>query len=186
MIDSISNNEAIVFGGGCFWCTEAVFQMLKGIVSAVPGYAGGEKPNPTYEDVSTGLTGHVEVVKIEYDPSQISFFDLLNVFFATHDPTTVNRQGNDVGTQYRSAIFYTTTEQKTEAEKFIADLNNSQTSGLPVVTEVLPLEKFYLAEDYHQEYYKHHKNDPYCDLVINPKLEKVQQKFATLLKESKK
>jgi len=171
-----------VFGGGCFWCTEAVFKELRGVVSVLPGYAGGTTENPTYGDVSYGETGHAEVIRIEYDPSQISFNDLLTVFFATHDPTTLNRQGNDVGTQYRSIILYTTEEQKKEAEKFIAELTASSDKGGMVTTEVKPLEKFYEAEDYHKDYYARNQTAGYCQIIINPKLEKVQKQFAQLLK----
>jgi len=174
--------EIIVFGGGCFWCTEAVFNMLRGVASVMPGYAGGKTPNPTYEQVSTGATGHAEAIQIEYDPVQIQFHDLLIVFFATHDPTTPNRQGNDVGTQYRSAIFYTTDEQKKEAEDFIAGLNASAQDGVPVVTEVRPLEQFYPAEQYHKDYYQKNISQPYCQIVINPKLDKMQKEFSALLK----
>ena len=174
--------ETAVFGGGCFWCTEAVFKMLKGVVSVLPGYSGGAMPNPTYEAVCTGDTGHAEVTKIEYDPAQISFHDLLTVFFATHDSTTLNRQGNDVGTQYRSVVFYTTEQQKTEAEAMIKEIDASHAGGDSVVTEVKPLEKFYEAESYHQDYFAQNPAQAYCRLIINPKLEKVQEKFAELLK----
>lgn len=178
--------EIIVFGGGCFWCSEAVFKELRGVISVMPGYAGGDSPaggqNPTYEQVSSGTTGHAEVIQIEYDPVQIRFRDLLTVFFATHDPTTPNRQGNDVGTQYRSAVFYTTAEQKKETEDFIVALNASSPHGAPAVTEVKPLEKFYEAEQYHRNYYEKNISQPYCQIVINPKLEKVQKEFAALLK----
>lgn len=180
-----TKTETVVFGGGCFWCTEAVFKMIKGIISAEPGYAGGETTNPTYEEVSMGDTGHVEVVKIEYNPELLSFQNLLTIFFATHDPTTLNKQGNDVGTQYRSAVFYTTERQKEETEKFIAELNASNTEGKSVVTEIKRLGAFYLAEDYHKNYYENHKENPYCEIVINPKLEKVQKNFSELLKENK-
>lgn len=173
--------EQVVFGGGCFWCTEAVFKMLKGVESVSPGYTGGTVVNPTYEQVCTGDTGHAEAVSIIYDPSQVSFENLMTVFFGTHDPTTKNRQGNDVGTQYRSAIFYSTPEQKVEAEKFIADLN-ARPEGAAIVTEVAPLTVFYPAEDYHKDYFSNHTYAPYCQLIINPKLEKVQEKFAELLK----
>lgn len=173
--------EKAIFGGGCFWCTEAVFKMLKGVKSVMPGYAGGTVANPTYEQVCTGRTGHAEAVEIEYDPALVSFETLMTVFFATHDPTTLNRQGADVGTQYRSAIFYTTPEQKTAAEKYIADLNASSEMGAPIVTEVSPLDMFYAAEEYHRDYYNRNKNQGYCQVVINPKLEKVQKKFAELL-----
>lgn len=174
--------ETVVFGGGCFWCTEAVFNMLGGVISAVPGYAGGMTPDPTYEQVRTGKTGHAEVIKIEYDPAQIKYEDLLTVFFATHDSTTPNRQGNDVGTQYRSTILFTTEEQKQKAEEFIAALNGSAKEGNPVITEVKPLDKFYEAENYHRDYYAQNKDQPYCQLIIQPKLAKVQQKFSALLK----
>lgn len=178
------NIETAVFGGGCFWCTEAVFKMLKGVVSVTPGYAGGIKPNPTYEEVCGGATGHAEVIRIEYDPQEISFRDLLTVFFATHNPTSINRQGNDVGTQYRSAILYTSETQKEEAEGFIKELNESTPEGKPIVTEVKPLEKFYEAENYHRDYYGNNKGNPYCELVINPKLQKVQERFTDLLKSN--
>ncbi len=175
--------EIAVFGGGCFWCTEAVFKMLKGVSKVLPGYAGGEKPNPTYEEVSGGKTGHAEVIYIEFDPSQVKYTDLLTVFFASHDPTTVDRQGNDYGPQYRSVILYSSEEQKKDAEKFIADLNASNSEGKPIVTEIKALGEFYEAEDYHKNYYERNKNsNPYCEVVINPKLEKVQEKFAELLK----
>ncbi|MFA5934243.1 MAG: peptide-methionine (S)-S-oxide reductase MsrA [Candidatus Paceibacterota bacterium] len=175
-------SQTAIFGGGCFWCTEAVFKMLKGVSSVMPGYAGGSTANPTHEEVSTGITGHAEVVEIKYDPSLVKFHDLLTVFFATHNPTTLNRQGNDVGTQYRSVIFYTTENQKKESEEFITELNASAKDGEPVVTEVVPLSNFYDAEDYHKDYYARYKNkNPYCEIVINPKLQKVQEKFANLI-----
>lgn len=177
------NRETAVFGGGCFWCTEAVFQMLKGVVSVAPGYAGGAKENPTYEEVSSGDTGHAEVIRIEYDPAQISYCDLLTVFFATHDPTTLNRQGNDVGPQYRSVILYANDAQRQEAERFIEELNTSSAEGAPVITEVQPLERFWEAEDYHRDYYRQNTKKPYCQIVINPKLKKVKEQFARLLNE---
>ncbi|MDO8510273.1 MAG: peptide-methionine (S)-S-oxide reductase MsrA [bacterium] len=170
-----------VFGGGCFWCTEAVFKMLKGVIAVKPGYAGGTTENPTYEEVSSGNSGHAEVIYIEYDPERISYRDLLTVFFASHDPTTANRQGNDTGTQYRSVIFTTSGTQEEEARKFIAELNASKAEGAPLVTEVTALPKFFPAESYHLDYYARNKNAPYCQLVINPKLEKVQKSFADLL-----
>jgi len=181
-----------VFGGGCFWCTEAVFKMLKGVFSVSPGYAGGKQQlttndrRPTYEEVCSGRTGHAEVIKIEYEPEKISFRDLLTVFFATHDPTTPNRQGGDVGTQYRSIILYSDEKQKEEAEKFVEELNGSSEIGEPIVTEIKPLDKFYEAEDYHKDYYAKNRENPYCQVVINPKLEKVQEKFAKLLKKKEK
>ena len=178
----MNNNEVIVLGGGCFWCTEAVFKMLEGVISVEPGYSGGNTNNPTYEEVSSGNTGHAEVIKIEYNPEIISLDDILTVFFASHDPTTKNRQGNDIGEQYRSVIIYSTDEQKETSEKFIKELNNSNNKGAPIITEVKMLEKFYPAEDYHKNYYENNKNQPYCQVVINPKLEKVQNKFKELLK----
>jgi peptide-methionine (S)-S-oxide reductase len=177
----VNQREVAVLGGGCFWCTEAVFKMLKGIISVDSGYSGGKTENPTYEEVSGGMTEHAEVIQIEFDPSLISFRDLLTVFFGTHDPTTPNRQGNDVGTQYRSVIFYTTETQKKEAEDFIKEINESNAEGKPIVTEVVPFNKFYPAEGYHQDYYEKNPSNRYCEIIINPKLEKVQQKFAELL-----
>jgi len=179
-------NQVAVFGGGCFWCTEAVFEELRGVVSVMPGYTGGTVPNPTYDAVCTGTTGHAEVTRVEYDPAQISFNDLLTIFFATHDPTTLNRQGNDVGTQYRSAIFYSTPEQKAEAEKFIVALTASDPDGHPIVTEVVALGEFYEAEDYHRQYFKNHPEAGYCQVIIEPKVEKLQKQFSNLLKEKSK
>lgn len=174
------DKEIIVFGGGCFWCTEAVFSKLKGVKSVNPGYAGGIKENPTYEQVCSGDTGHAEVIKIKYDPNEIKLDDLLAVFFAAHNPITLNQQGNDIGTQYRSIIFSTTEKQKEEAEKFIKDLNDN--TSAKIVTEVKPLEKFYQAEDYHRDYYKRNKSAPYCQIVINPKIDKLKDRFQSLLK----
>ncbi len=174
--------QSIIFGGGCFWCTEAIFSMLKGVISVEPGYAGGATKNPTYEDICNGNTGHAEVIKIEYDSAQIPLETLLTVFFASHDPTTKNRQGNDVGEQYRSIILYSTEAQKGICENFIKELNDSSQMGAPITTEVKMLETFYPAEDYHKNYYEQNKNQAYCQVVINPKLKKVQEKFAELLK----
>ncbi|MBI2096384.1 MAG: peptide-methionine (S)-S-oxide reductase MsrA [Candidatus Taylorbacteria bacterium] len=174
--------EIAVFGGGCFWCAEAVFKMLKGVVSVAPGYAGGVSPDPTYEKVSGGETGHAEVIKIDFNPSEVSFKDLLTVFFGSHDPTTLNRQGGDSGTQYRSIILYTNDRQREEAEKFVAELNRSSQFGAPIVTEIRPLNAFYPAEEYHKDYYDRRITAPYCQIIINPKLEKVQKEFAYLLK----
>jgi len=174
--------EVAVFGGGCFWCTEAVFKMLKGVSKVLPGYAGGTKENPTYAEVCGGNTGHAEVIYIEYDPKVVLYENLLTVFFGTHDPTALNRQGNDVGTQYRSVIFYTTPEQKKKAEDFIKEINDSNSVGATIVTELLPLTKFYEAENYHHDYFANNPENPYCEVIINPKLEKVQNKFAELLK----
>ena len=175
-------NEIAVFGGGCFWCTEAVFKMLKGVSEVLPGYAGGSVKNPTYDEVSSGKTGHAECTEVKFNPKEILFRDLLTVFFGSHDPTTVNRQGADVGTQYRSVIFYTTEDQKKEAEGFISELNSSSIEGKPIVTEILPLDVFYVAENYHKDYYERNKDAAYCEIVINPKLEKVVKNFANLLK----
>lgn len=176
------DKEIAVLGGGCFWCTEAVFKMLRGIISVEPGYTGGTVPNPTYEQVCTGDTGHAECVRVEFNPKEITYRDILTVFFGSHDPTTKNRQGNDIGTQYRSVIFYSSFEQKKIAEDFIAELNSSNHIGERIVTELEPLGQFYIAENYHKDYYERNQNAPYCELVINPKLEKVQKQFADLLK----
>jgi len=165
------------FGNGCFWCTEAIFQQLKGVETVVPGYTGGEVKNPTYKAVCTGTTGHAEVIQITYDPQIISYRELLDVFFYTHDPTTLNRQGYDVGTQYRSAIFYNDEEQKEAAEKIIRELNAEKVYDDPIVTEVTPIDVFYLAEDYHKNYYNNNKNQGYCRAVINPKLDKFMKKY---------
>ena len=179
--------KTAVFANGCFWCTEAVFKMLKGVSSVVPGYAGGTKENPTYEDVSTGTTGHAEAIKIEYDPAIISYEDLLTVFFGSHDPTTLNRQGYDVGEQYRSAIFYQTDEEMQIAERMIEEIGaslkdmNAHGKNMPIVTQVVPLSIFYPAENYHRDFYKAHKGSNYCNLVIEPKLEKVRKRFAELV-----
>ena len=171
-----------VFGGGCFWCTEAVFDELRGVHSVVSGYAGGTTKNPTYEQICMGNTGHAEVIKIEFDPSVISFRDLLTVFFATHDPTTLNRQGNDVGTQYRSAIFYADESQKTQAAAFIKELGEAKTFRNPIVTTLEPLTEFYAAEGYHQKFYANNPYQPYCHYTIPPKLSKLHKQFAALLK----
>ena len=176
------NHEIAVFGGGCFWCTEAVFDELRGVISVMPGYAGGSLKNPTYDDVCDGRTGHAEAIRIEFDPSAISYRDLLTVFFATHDPTTLNRQGNDVGTQYRSIVLYAGEEQKKQAEGLIQELNDSSAFGEPVVTEVKPLGDFYEAEDYHRKYFANNSYQPYCQFIISPKLQKLQKRFADLLK----
>jgi peptide-methionine (S)-S-oxide reductase len=178
--------QKAVFGGGCFWCTEAVFKMLKGVGVVKPGYAGGSAEDATYEKVSSGKTRHAEVTYAEYDPAQISYKNLLTVFFASHDPTTVNRQGNDIGPQYRSVIFYTTEEQKEEAEKFIREINVSDKNGEKAVTEVEPLDRFYEAEDYHKDYFEKNRGAPYCQVIINPKLEKVKKQFSQLLKSHEK
>jgi peptide-methionine (S)-S-oxide reductase len=174
--------ETIVFGGGCFWCTEAVFKMLNGVESVTSGYSGGTVPNPTYQQVCTGTTGHAESAQVVYDPSKVSFKDLLTIFFASHDATQLNRQGADIGTQYRSVVFYTTEEQKKETEEFIKELEASSPDGDPIVTQVEPLTVFYPAEDYHQNYYANNSAQGYCQVIIAPKLQKVQEKYANLLK----
>ncbi len=180
----MENNDikTTVLAGGCFWCTEAVFTRLKGIISVKSGYIGGTLINPTYEQVSTGSTGHIEAIKIEYDSSVIAFYDLLTVFFYTHDPTTMDRQGADIGKQYRSVIFYNDEHEKIEVENFINDLIKLNAYDKPIVTELEPMSTFYDAEDYHEKYYENHKNDSYCEIVIAPKIEKLQKRFAELLK----
>ncbi len=162
-------------GGGCFWCLEAVFLELRGVTNVVSGYAGGEVPNPTYEAVCTGRTGHAEVVQIEFDPEQISYRDLLDVFFTIHDPTTLNRQGADVGTQYRSVIFYHDDAQREAAEQAVAELNASGIYPAPAVTQIEPLETFYPAEPYHERYFERHPEQPYCRAVIAPKVAKLRK-----------
>ncbi|MBX3048115.1 MAG: peptide-methionine (S)-S-oxide reductase MsrA [Anaerolineales bacterium] len=171
--------QTAVFAGGCFWCTEAAFQPLRGVQRVQPGYAGGQQPHPTYEQVCTGRTGHAEVVQVDYDPEQISYHDLLNVFFTVHDPTTLNRQGNDIGTQYRSAIFYLDQAQKAEAEGFITELNAELGGG--IVTELTPLDIFHVAEEYHHDYFKKNPGSGYCQAVIPPKLAKLRKQYAELL-----
>jgi peptide-methionine (S)-S-oxide reductase len=170
------------FGAGCFWCVEAVFQNLKGVHSVVSGYAGGAVKNPTYEDVCSGATGHAEVCQIAYDPKQVTYPELLEVFWKTHDPTTLNRQGNDAGTQYRSAIFYHSEEQKMLAEHYKKVLDSSKAFDAPIVTEITPLTNFYKAEDYHQNYFKEHETQPYCLFVIRPKVDKFKKAFKEKLK----
>lgn len=174
--------DTATLGTGCFWCTEAVFQQLKGVLKVTSGYSGGAEVNPTYKDVSTGTTGHAEVIQIVFDPAEISFDDLLEVFWQTHDPTTLNRQGNDVGPQYRSAIFYHNADQKSKAEKYKKELNESGAWDKPVVTEISPYTAFYKAEDYHQDYYNNNGSQPYCYYVIRPKLEKFQKVFKSKLR----
>lgn len=168
---------------GCFWCTEAIFQNLKGVQSVVSGYAGGTVKNPSYEDVCTGTTGHAEASQIMYDPKQVSFDDLLKVFWRMHDPTTLNRQGDDEGTQYRSAIFYHNEEQKKIAEQYKKELDSAGIYSSPIVTEITPYSAFYKAEDYHQNYYNQHGSQPYCRLVIQPKVEKFEKIFKDKLKK---
>lgn len=174
--------EIVTFGEGCFWCSEAIFQRVRGVLKVESGYSGGSVPNPTYEAVCTGKTGHAEVVQITFDPKIISFQELLEIFFSTHDPTTLNRQGADVGTQYRSVIFYHNEEQKKIAEEMIKKLNESKIWDSPIVTEVSKFKNFYKAEDYHQNYYNNNQFQPYCNFVISPKLEKLKKYFSNKLK----
>lgn len=181
MTTNILKAETAVFGGGCFWCTEAIFLKLKGVEKVESGYAGGHVPNPTYQQVCTGTTGHAEVIRVEYKPEVISFRQLLEVFFLTHDPTTLNRQGADVGTQYRSVIFFTKPEEERIAREVIQQLNKQKVYNNPVVTEVAALKNYYKAEDYHQNYFERNKNQPYCSIVIQPKMDKFKKTFKALL-----
>ena len=174
--------ETVTLGGGCFWCTEAVFARLKGVTSAFPGYSGGKVQNPTYEQVSTGTTGHAEVTQITYDLGVITFRQILEIFFATHDPTTLNRQGADVGTQYRSVIFYHTEEQRKESDAYIKELTEKKTFSSPIVTRVESFKVFYPADEYHKQYYEKNPNVGYSRFVIDPKIEKLEKKFGDKLK----
>ena len=175
--------ETATFGGGCFWCTEAIFKRLNGVVSVTSGYSGGKRPLPSYDQVSTGATGHAESVNILFNPKVISFERLLDVFWATHNPTTKNRQGNDVGTQYRSVIFYHNAKQKEEAIASMKRLEQEKTYGDSVVTEIIPFTEFYSAEEYHQNYYDSNPEYPYCSIIINPKIKKLLEKFGKEVKE---
>lgn len=175
------NYQVATLAGGCFWCLEAVYLQLKGVQKVESGYAGGHVANPSYKQVCNGNTGHAEVVQLTFDPGVVSFKDLLDVFFTIHDPTTLNKQGYDVGTQYRSAIFYHNSEQKTVAEQVIGEINASHIWDNPIVTQVAPLETFYKAEDYHQNYYDQNQQQPYCRAVIEPKVAKFRKKFLTQL-----
>jgi peptide-methionine (S)-S-oxide reductase len=176
------NLEKATFGGGCFWCTEAIYERVEGVHKVVSGYAGGQVKNPTYKQVCDGTTGHAEVIQISYDPKVVSYDELLEIFFKTHDPTTLNRQGADVGTQYRSVIFYHNDEQKKKAEYYKAELNKSGSWDNPIVTEISPLTNYYPAEDYHQNYYENNSNQGYCAFVIGPKVEKFEKVFKNKLK----
>ena len=178
-----SMTEVITLGAGCFWCVEAIFQEMKGVKKVVSGYSGGKIKNPSYKEVCMGTTGHAEVVQVEFDPSVVSVKDILEVFWKTHDPTTLNRQGNDVGTQYRSAVFYHTEEQKAVAEDLKKKLDASGAWDNPIVTEIVPFETFYMAENYHQDYYNLNGQEPYCRFVIQPKLEKFRKVFGDKVKE---
>ncbi len=171
-------------GGGCFWCTEAVYKEIKGVTDVVPGYSGGSIKNPAYREVCTGRTGHAEVVQITYDPEVVSYKEILDVFFMTHDPTTLNRQGNDVGTQYRSVIFYHNEEQKETAEELIRLFNKENTFNNPVVTEIVPFETFYKAEDYHKDYFEKNPDQPYCQFIVAPKVDKFKGMFRNKIKRS--
>jgi peptide-methionine (S)-S-oxide reductase len=180
----MAKEQAAIFGGGCFWCIEAVFQRLTGVAHVESGYMGGQVENPTYKQVCGGDTGHVEVVRVTFDPDVISYRELLDVFFSVHDPTTLNRQGNDTGEQYRSVIFYTDEEQQRIAEDVIAEMAAAGVYPEPIVTAVEPAGKFYAAEGYHQNYYNENSRQPYCMFVISPKLAKLEKKFAEKLKAS--
>jgi peptide-methionine (S)-S-oxide reductase len=175
--------ELATFGNGCFWCTEAIFQRLEGVESLTSGFSGGNIKNPAYREVVSGRSGHAEVIQIKFDPNKISFIELLEVFFATHDPTTLNRQGYDVGTQYRSAVFYHSQEQKDAAELMVSALSDAEVFDDPIVTEVTEFDAFYPADDYHQNYYNQNKNQPYCQAVINPKLDKFLKVYQDKLKK---
>ena len=178
-----ANLETITLGGGCYWCVEAVYENLNGVKSVVSGFSGGKVANPTYEEVCTGETGHAEVVQITFDKNVTDINEIFKVFFTVHDPTTLNRQGADVGTQYRSVIFYKNEEQKKAAQSIIADLNKAKVYNNPIVTKVEPFKAFYKAEDYHQNYYANNKNQPYCKMVIQPKIEKFEKVFKDKLKK---
>lgn len=179
----IQNNlEIATFAGGCFWCTEAVFLEIKGVKTVLPGYIGGNMINPTYEEVTTGRTGHAEAIEIVFDPKQVTFGELLEIFFATHDPTSLNRQGADVGTQYRSEVFYHNDAQKKITEDYMALMTLENTFGKPLVTKVSKASKFYVAEDYHKNYYNRNSNQSYCTYVITPKIEKLKERFQDKLK----
>ena len=181
-----SKLETATFGSGCFWCTEAAFQRLKGVKNVASGYSGGKVDNPTYEQVCTGQTGHAEVIQVTFDPAVIPFTDLLRVFWQTHDPTTLNRQGHDSGTQYRSAVFYHSDEQREQAEKYKKQLDSAKTFSGPIVTEITKFEKFYPAEKYHQDYFNQNPSQQYCAYVIRPKVEKFQKEFGDLLDKEQK
>jgi len=182
--EATPENETAIFAGGCFWCVEAVFKEIDGVLSVEPGYIGGHTANPDYRSVCEGGTGHAEAIRIRFDPQRVAYRDLLEIFFATHDPTTPNRQGNDVGTQYRSAIFATTGQQEQEAREVIAELSGRKVFPAPIVTEVLPADTFWLAESYHHDYFAGNREQPYCQYVIVPKLDKLRSRFARWLKQN--
>jgi peptide-methionine (S)-S-oxide reductase len=181
---SSKERDVATLGGGCFWCTEAIFDQLKGVEKVESGYSGGKVPNPSYEDVCTGSTGHAESIQITFNPKQISFKEILQIFFTTHDPTTLNRQGADVGTQYRSAIFYHNPDQEAVAKQVIKETNAAKIWKKPIVTEVVPFKAFYKAEDYHQEYFKNNSRQPYCQVVIAPKIVKLREHYREKLKSA--
>ena len=183
MTTTSHTTELATLGGGCFWCLEAVYDQLRGVDAVESGYAGGQVANPTYRQVCDGTTGHAEVVQIRFDPAQVSFRELLQVFFTIHDPTTPNRQGHDIGTQYRSAIFYHSPEQHAAAEQVIAEIGQANLWDAPIVTQVAPLDVFYPAEDYHQEYFANNANQPYCRAVVAPKVAKFRKGFVEKLKK---
>ncbi len=186
MADDRENVEVATLGGGCFWCLEPIFDELRGVIDVAPGYSGGDVPNPSYEAVCTGRTGHAEVVQIVFDPEVVSFSDLLRVFFAIHDPTTLNRQGADVGTQYRSAVFYHSDRQRDAARKVMAEFNDAHVWPDPIVTEVTPFESFYAAEAYHHDYFRNNPRQAYCRVVIEPKVLKFRKEFVSRLKKTAK
>jgi peptide-methionine (S)-S-oxide reductase len=177
------NLDTATFGTGCFWCTEAIFQQLKGVKKVSSGYSGGHVENPSYKEVCEGTTGHAECIEVVYDPKEVTFDELLEVFWQTHDPTTMNRQGNDIGTQYRSVVFYHNQDQKQKAEKYKAELNKAGAFSDPIITEISPASAFYVAEDYHQNYYNNNGSQPYCYFVIKPKMEKFQKVFKDKIKK---
>lgn len=182
MKDNDNNLEKATLGGGCFWCLEAIYDQLEGVIDVISGYSGGKTAHPSYHEICTGLTGHAEVIQITYDPSIVSYKDLLDIFFDIHDPTTLNRQGNDVGTQYRSVIFYHNDVQKNIANQLIKDIEARKLWSNPVVTEISEFTDFYPAEEYHQEYYQHNTYQPYCQVVIAPKLEKFRKLYKNRIK----
>jgi peptide-methionine (S)-S-oxide reductase len=178
MMNQANSQETVTLAGGCFWCIEAVFQEINGVENVVSGYTGGTTVNPTYQQVCSGETGHAEAVQVSFDPSKISYREILEIFFSVHDPTTLNRQGGDVGTQYRSAIFYQSEEQKAVAEQLIRELDKAHLWKKPIVTQILPLDKFYPAEDYHRDYFARHPEQAYCRMVISPKINKFRKQWA--------
>lgn len=177
------NIQIATLGAGCFWCVEAIFDDLKGVIDVVSGYSGGERENPTYQEICTGSTGHAEVIQVKFNPEEISFKEILLIFFSVHDPTTLNQQGNDIGTQYRSAIFFHSEEQRRVAQNVIVEIENSGIWGKPIVTEITEFQKFYSAEDYHQEYFTNNPNQPYCSAVVAPKVAKFRKNFLEKLRK---